>query len=105
MPVYFYLLQFLSGAFLANSVPHFVHGVSGAPFQSPFANPSGIGESSAVVNVWWGLGNLLAGLLLLHFFWPRGTFEAAGWAALGVGALLLSLFCASHFGKVRAGRS
>ena len=35
MPWYFYLLELLSGALLANGVPHFVQGISGAPFQSP----------------------------------------------------------------------
>ena len=29
------------GAFMANGVPHFVSGVTGRPFQSPFAKPSG----------------------------------------------------------------
>jgi hypothetical protein len=55
MPWYFYLLEFLGGAFLANGVPHFVHGVSGAPFQSPFAKPPGVGESSALSNVRGGV--------------------------------------------------
>ena len=100
MPWYFYLLEFLSGMFLANGVPHFVHGVSGAPFQSPFAKPPGVGESSAVVNVVWGFGNLVAGLLLLHYFWPA---NAGGWAVLGAGALAISIQLALHFGKVRAG--
>ena len=31
---YCYLLEFLGGALLANGVPHFVQGISGAPFQS-----------------------------------------------------------------------
>ena len=35
MPWYFYLLQFVSGLFLANGVPHFVQGISGNRFQSP----------------------------------------------------------------------
>ena len=35
MPWYAYLLLFLSGLLLANGVPHFVQGISGAPFQSP----------------------------------------------------------------------
>ena len=69
---YFYLLEFLGGAFLANGVPHFVQGVSGNPFQSPFAKPPGVGESSPLSNVLWGFGNLVAGALLLHFFWPGG---------------------------------
>jgi hypothetical protein len=102
MPWYFYLLEFLSGMFLANGVPHFVHGVSGAPFQSPFAKPPGVGESSALSNVLWGFGNLVVGLVLLHFFWPWG---ASGWVALGAGALAISIQLALHFGKVRAGKS
>jgi hypothetical protein len=31
------------GGFLANAVPHFVNGVMGRPFQSPFAKPPGEG--------------------------------------------------------------
>jgi hypothetical protein len=102
MPWYFYLLEFLSGAFLANGVPHFVQGISGAPFQSPFAKPPGVGESSPLSNVLWGFGNLVAGLLLLNFFWPWGCW---GWVALGAGALAMSIQLSLHFGKVRAGKS
>jgi len=102
MPVYFLLLEFLGGAFLANGVPHFVQGISGSPFQSPFAKPPGLGESSPVVNVLWGFANLVAGALLLHFFWPQGRTPAAGWIAVGAGALLLAVQMAAHFGKVRA---
>lgn len=101
MPWYFYLLEFLAGALLANCVPHLVHGISGAPFQSPFAKPPGRGESSPVVNVQWGAANLLGGLLLLHFFWPTNE---AGWSFFGVGAVFLALQLAKHFGKVRAGK-
>jgi uncharacterized membrane protein len=99
MPWYFYLLEFLAGAFLANGVPHFVHGISGAPFQSPFANPPGVGESSPTVNVVWGFANLLAGILLLHYFWPM---NCAGWTVLAVAVLAMGLQGANHFGKVRA---
>lgn len=102
MPWYFYALEFLSGLFLANGVPHFVQGVSGTPFQSPFAKPPGVGESSPLVNVLWGFGNLVAGALLLHFFWPSG---AAGWVVVGVGVLGISIQLSVHFGKVRAGKS
>jgi hypothetical protein len=104
MPWYFYLLQFLSGAFLANGVPHFVHGVSGAPFQSPFAKPPGVGESSPVVNVVWGFANFAAGVLLLHHFTPKGELAWMGWSLFGLGALALGLQLAMHFGKVRAGK-
>jgi hypothetical protein len=101
MPWYFYLLEFLGGALLANGVPHFVQGISGSPFQSPFAKPPGIGESSPLSNVLWGFGNLVAGAVLLHFFWPRGDAAVAGWTAVGVGALLMSIQLATWFGKVR----
>ncbi len=105
MPWYFYLLEFLAGAFLANGVPHFVQGISGNPFQSPFAKPPGVGESSPVINVVWGFANLLAGVLLLHFFWPQGGSGEAGWTTVGLGALLLSIQMATHFGKVRAAKN
>ena len=39
------------GAFLSNAIPHFVSGVMGRPFQSPFAKPPGKGLSSSTVNV------------------------------------------------------
>jgi hypothetical protein len=104
MPWYYYLLEFLSGAFLANGVPHFVHGISGAPFQTPFAKPPGVGESSPLTNVVWGFANLTAGALLLSYFWPRGSTAAAGWILFALGAFLLAVQLASHFGKVRAGK-
>ena len=101
MPWYFYLLEFLAGAFLTNSVPHCVHGISGAPFQTPFAKPPGVGESSPRVNVLWGFANLIAGLLLLHFFCPANW---GGWVAVTAGALFLAMQLAGHFGTVRAGK-
>ena len=104
MPWYFYLLEFLSGALLANGVPHFVQGVSGNPFQSPFAKPPGVGESSPLSTVLWGFANLVAGALLLHFFWPQGDAAVAGWIAVSLGALLMGIQLSIHFGKVRAGK-
>jgi hypothetical protein len=104
MPWYFYLLEFLVGVFLANGVPHFVQGISGSPFQTPFASPPGVGESSPLTNVLWGFGNLVAGALLLHFFWPRGPEAWGGWIAVGLGLLVVAVQLSLHFGKVRAGR-
>jgi hypothetical protein len=59
----FYLLEFLSGALLASGVPHFVQGVSGAPFQSLFAKPPGVGESSPVAT-----SSGVSAILLLAYF-------------------------------------
>jgi hypothetical protein len=39
------------GFFLCNAIPHFVSGVTGRPFQSPFAKPPGEGLSSSIINV------------------------------------------------------
>ena len=60
---YYYVAYFFGGAFIANFVPHFVNGISGNPFQSPFASPPGQGLSSSTVNVLWWLLNLLIGYL------------------------------------------
>lgn len=96
---------FFGGLFLANVVPHFVSGVMGKPFQSPFAKPSGEGLSSSTVNVLWGFANLvLAYLLLLRVgnFDPQSIACIAPFAA---GALLISLFSARHFGQFHGGNT
>jgi hypothetical protein len=102
MPWYFYLLQFVSGLFLANGVPHFVQGISGNRFQSPFATPPGVGESSPLINVLWGYSNLAIGATLLWFFPPRGDSAFLGWILLGLGVLLIAIIMSNHFGKVRS---
>ncbi len=56
---------FFGGVFLANFVPHFVAGVSGRRFPSPFAKPPFRGLSSPIVNVCWGLFNLALAYTLL----------------------------------------
>jgi hypothetical protein len=101
MAWYAYLAQFVSGLLLANSVPHFVQGISGQKFQSPFASPPGIGESSPVVNVLWGFANIAVGFALLRYFEPQGPEAVAGWIALGLGALFAGVFLSRHFGRVR----
>jgi hypothetical protein len=66
MKWYHYIACFFAGAFIANTVPHFIHGVSGDRFPSPFSNPPGKGLSSPMVNVLWALFNLLVGYLLFR---------------------------------------
>jgi hypothetical protein len=61
---YNYLACFFAGAFLANFVPHFVHGISGDRFPTPFAHPPGKGLSSPSLNVAWAFLNLLVGGVL-----------------------------------------
>ena len=62
---YHYIAWFFGGAFLANTIPHLVNGISGSPFQSPFAWPPGEGLSSAMVNVLWGMFTLVVGYVLV----------------------------------------
>lgn len=66
MKWYHYLACFFAGLFLTNTVPHFVHGISGDSFPTPFANPPGKGLSSPTVNVLWALANLLIGYILFR---------------------------------------
>lgn len=94
---------FFGGAFLANTIPHLVNGISGLPFQSPFATPPGRGLSSSTVNVLWGMFNLAVAYGLVARvgrFDLRRTRHAA---VLGLGALLLALSLARHFGEFHGG--
>src|SRR5258708_12805599 len=69
---YHYVAYLFGGAFLANAIPHFVNGVTGHPFQSPFASPPGQGLSSSTVNVLWGMFNLAVAYALIC---RAGKFE------------------------------
>ena len=96
---------FFGGVLLANSIPHFVSGTMGWPFQSPFATPPGKGLSSSTVNVLWGFFNAVVGYLLvvrIGNFRLRSTSDVL---ALAVGALLISLQLARHFGQFHGGNS
>src|SRR5580704_831550 len=93
------------GAFLANAVPHFVSGVMGQPFQSPFAKPPGKGLSSSTVNVLWGFANFVVAYLLVvrvGTFDPRSVDQVA---ALGAGVLLMGVMAARSFGRFHGGNS
>jgi hypothetical protein len=63
---YHYIACFFAGLFLTNVVPHFVSGISGDRFPTPFAHPPGRGLSSPTVNVIWALFNLVVGYILFR---------------------------------------
>ncbi len=90
MKWYHYIAAFFSGAFLANVVPHFFHGVSGDPFPTPFANPPGRGLSSPTINVLWACFNLLIGYILLKAS-KLTTKNIYGMIVLFVGIVAISL--------------
>jgi hypothetical protein len=100
---YHYIAYFFGGAFLANAIPHFVNGISGSPFQSPFAKPPGEGLSSSTVNVLWGMFNLAVAYVLVV---RVGTFELRRTThaiVLGLGMLAMALMLARHFGHLHGG--
>ena len=99
------LACFFGGAVLTNAIPHFVSGVMGKPFQSPFAKPPGQGLSSSTVNVLWGSFNAVVGYGLIVWigtFDPRATDQVA---AAGLGVLLTGLLSARLFGRLNGGNA
>jgi hypothetical protein len=96
MEWYNYVSAFFAGMFLANFVPHFVSGICGNPFPTPFAKPPGKGLSSPLVNVAWALLNVLIAFIL---------FKAAHMAAddhlslsiFFIGFAFVSLWSGKHF--------
>jgi hypothetical protein len=102
MAWYVYVAHLFAGAFLINAIPHLVNGLSGRRFPSPFASPPGVGESSAVVNVVWGLINLVVGYVLLAGVGPFTFGLSLDALIVGVGALLMGWRLASHFGGLNA---
>jgi hypothetical protein len=99
------LIWFLGGAALANAVPHVVSGVTGRPFQTPFANPPGQGLSSATVNVVWGFANLALAWALLGHVGAFDLRQPCDALAAGLGALAIALFSARHFGRLHGGNA
>ncbi|WP_199535822.1 hypothetical protein [Dyella psychrodurans] len=97
------LSYFFGGAFLANAIPHFVSGTMGRPFQSPFAHPPGQGLSSSTVNVIWSFVNFVVAYLLILRVGQFDMRDVESIAASGLGALLISLFLARHFGRINGG--
>jgi len=96
MKWYNYIAGFFAGAFLTNAIPHFVNGVSGNAFPTPFANPPGQGLSSPLTNVLWALFNLLAGYLLFRVSRIHSKSKLA-LVIFFVGVILMSIMCSIAF--------
>jgi hypothetical protein len=92
---------FFAGVFLANVVPHFVHGISGDRFPTPFAHPPGRGLSSPTVNVVWALFNLIVGYILFRV----GKVSSGDNSALAIffaGLVATSTMLSVRFAKKQA---
>jgi hypothetical protein len=95
---YDYIACFFAGTFLANFVPHFVHGISGNRFPTPFSKPPGRGLSSPTVNVLWALFNLFLGYVLFE----AGNVASGGNLALFIffaGIAAISIHASISFQK------
>ena len=57
---WFYLAGLFAALFLVNGIPHFVNGLSGRRFPTPFSGGPGT-EDEPWRNVLWGAFNLIAG--------------------------------------------
>ena len=98
MEWYHYVACFFAGAFLANAIPHFVQGVSGNKFPTPFAKPPGQGLSSPLTNVLWGLFNFAVGYLLLVAGRVSGGLSLS-MGVLFLGAIAMSIPLSINFAK------
>src|SRR5678815_1318460 len=92
---------FIGGVFLANFFPHFIAGMSGERFYTPFATPPFRGLSSPVVNVLYALFNLAVAYALLVVVGgvelqrlPHAAVSAAGFG-------LASIFIARSVTKLK----
>jgi len=87
-----------SGAFITNFLPHFIHGISGKTFTTPFAKPRGIGPSSPTLNVIWGVFNLMMGLFLAQL----GHLKSGStilWISFFTGFIAMALFLSKRLAK------
>ena len=95
---YNYLAAFFSGVFLTNAVPHFIHGISGDKFPTPFSKPPGKGLSSPVVNTLWACFNLLIGYILFRVS-DLSSNDKILLSVFFIGIVSISVFSSINFQK------
>ena len=93
---YHYIAAFFAGVFLTNGVPHFVNGISGDAFPTPFSDPPGKGLSSPLTNVFWALFNLFVGYLLFRVS-KINSKSKLGLFIFFVGMILISIMSSISF--------
>ena len=105
MAWYHYVAFFFGGAFFTNAVPHFVSGMMGRPFQSPFAKPAGEGLSSSTVNVLWGALNVVIAYVLLFQVGAFDLRNVSHVGVVGIAGVAISLLAARSFGRFHGGNN
>jgi hypothetical protein len=84
--------------FLTNGIPHFVKGICGDRFPTPFSKPPGKGLSSPPLNVAWGIFNFLLGGSLAHLGQLCCGAPGNRWLAT-LSAAAFALFTSWQFAK------
>lgn len=90
---------------MANTIPHFISGMMGRPFQTPFAKPPGEGLSSPTLNVLWGFSNAVVGYLLICRVGDFSMRNTSDVLSCGIGVLSIALFSAWYFGRLNVGNT
>jgi len=101
MPWHNVAAYFFGGVFLANFFPHFIAGMSGVRFYTPFATPPFRGLSSPIVNVLYALFNLGMAYALLVVVGSLELRQVAPVAVSAAGFGLWSVFVARSVTKLR----
>ena len=101
MTSHHYIACFFAGAVLVNVIPHFVKGICGDPFPTPFAKPPGKGLSSPLVNVVWALFNLVVGSWLFRLADISGA-DVTALAVFFAGIVAISILGSINFAKKHA---
>ena len=91
---------FVAGLFAADGVPHFVKGITGERFPTPFGKPS-----SAIVNVLWGSINFAIAWGLWRYAWYNIGHSYRYMATFGVGVVLMAISLAAYWGQAKAKHS
>jgi len=86
MEWYQYLAAFFSGAFLSNAIPHFVKGVCGDKFPTPFSKPPGKGLNIIIGYVLWHASMIKPG-------------NHPGMAVFFVGFVLMAIMASKNFAE------
>ncbi|MDE1157021.1 MAG: hypothetical protein PW791_01870 [Neorhizobium sp.] len=103
MPFSAYIAHFIAAAMMTNGIPHFVSGVCGRPFRTPFVRltNSGAGEpvSPPVVNVVWGWANFLVAFLIFANIGPLYIGTPGDTIFVAAGMLIMGIILATIFGR------
>ena len=92
-----YLAYFFGAAFLVNGIPHFVSGLQGKSFPTPFAKEG----SSSVFNVVWGFINFVIAYLLLFKIVALNIQSPTQMIAVTLGSFLLAVYLAWRFAQIK----